>query len=70
MIRLRPREAYLRRRWRRGLLTLVLLAIAAGYALLAVPPEAPAAVAIDRAFAGMGLVAAGAIVALASRLYR
>lgn len=70
MTGLRPREAHLRRRWRRGLLALGLLAIAAGYALLAVPPDVPAATAIDRAFAGMGLVVAGAIVALASRLYR
>lgn len=67
---LTPRPGRVRRLWRHGLLASGAGLIAGGYVLLAVPAGTALAQALDRAFAGMALVAAGALVAIASRLWR
>jgi hypothetical protein len=56
-----------RRVRRRLLLGLALLLIAAGYAALAIPPDAPADSAIPRSFVGLGLLLAGLFCALLAR---
>jgi len=55
------------RRWRLWLGSVGLALILAGYATLMIDPEAVTAEATRRAFAGMGLVIAGAALALFSR---
>lgn len=62
--RIRPHRPALRA----TLLGCGVLTIAVGYWLLAIATDAEAGTAIDRAFLGMGVVAAGAVVAIASRL--
>ena len=52
---------------RRILLGLALLLIAAGYAALAIPPDAPSDAAIHRGFVGLGLLLAGLFCALLAR---
>jgi hypothetical protein len=56
-----------RRVRRRILLVLALLLIAAGYAALAIPPDAPGDMAIPRGFLGLGLLLAGLFFALLAR---
>lgn len=70
MSALEPHAPPRRRRLRPALLWLGLGAIGAGYLLLSTPAGLPLAEAVRRAFTGMGLVAAGALTAIASRFLR
>lgn len=57
-----------RRLWRRILLVFALGLSVSGYAVLAVSPETPMETAISRAFWGIGLLIAGFVVAMLSRV--
>ena len=58
-----------RRHWlRQGLLGLAMFIVFLGFAVLAVPPETPMALAIDRTFVGIGLLILGFFTGLLSRI--
>jgi hypothetical protein len=57
-----------RRRVQDGLLFLAIVFIVLGFAVLAVPPETPMYLAIDRTFLGVGLLLLGFLMGLLSRI--